>query len=162
MASGDSLAFWDALSSRPPGGGAATIAGVNNDVVLSFHPDDDKLTYFSGILPESYGGGDIEVHLYHQTESGADDIKVDVAFERRQPGVYDFDNGEDFGTATSVLITATDPDLMFESTAVITAANAGTPLAGEPYRFSVMRDADDVTDTNTGLWNLIAVKLLEA
>lgn len=163
MASGDSLGFWDALSSRPPGGGAPLISGINNDIVLLFDPDNDGTTYFYGFLPSNYAGGNLQVHvIWNTTDDTANDIKVDVAFERRQPGTYDFDNGDDFGTDSTTLITVSDDTLLHSTMIVITAANAGTPVAGEPFRLRVRRDADHGTDTFADQWLLVAVKLLEA
>lgn len=163
MASGDSLGFWDALSSRPPGGGAPVITGINNDIVIMFDPASDNTTYFFGYLPSSYGGGNLQVHLFwNTTDDTADNIKIDVAFERRQPGTYDFDNGDDFGTDSSTLITVSDDTLLNTTMIVITAANAGTPVAGEPFRLRVRRDADDGTDTFADQWLLVGIKMLEA
>lgn len=163
MASGDSLGFWDALSSRPPGGGAPLISGINNDVVILFEADNDNTTYFYGFLPSSYAGGNVQIHLiWYATDAATDDIKIDVAFERRQPGTYDFDNGDDFGTDSSTLITVSDDTLLNTTMIVITAANAGTPVAGEPFRLRVRRDADDGTDTFADQWLLVGIKMLEA
>ncbi len=163
MASGESLGVWDALSSRSPGGGAPSFFQFNAEPALLFAETLDKTTYFYGLLPTNYSGGDIEIHLFWNTSNNtANDIKIDAAFERRQPGVYNIDDGDSFGTASTVILTVADDNLLHEDTVTITAANAGTPVAGEPFRFSISRNGSDVADTFLHQWLLFAVALFEA
>lgn len=166
MASGNSLGFWDALAQRPRIGAGTppTYSLSSDDVVLSFDTAADNLTTFAGILPSNYGGGNLTVRLVWMTDDAGTpggNVKWDVAIERRQPTVYEIDNGPMFGTATSHTIAAAADFIIAETDFTITAANAGTPVAGEPFRISVKRDTGVGSNYDEAAF-VLQVELVEA
>lgn len=166
MASGNSLGSWDMLASRPRIGADTPPAySVEfDDLLLKFDKAADNLTTFCGVLPSNYAGGNVKVRLtWMTTDDGTPggNVKWDVAFERRQPTVYEVDNGAMFGTATSQTVAATADFIVKATEFTITAANAGTPVAGESFRISVKSDTS-VGSPYDDYPYLMQVELLEA
>lgn len=161
MATGDSLGSWDSLSQRPSTSGSPTYLLVLDDLLLGFANDADNTTYFGGVMPQTYTGGDLEVHLFWTPGDDSGVVKWDVAFERRELTVYVVDDGPAFGTATTQSITATADYVLIETVFLITAANAGTIVAGEPFRISIKRDTS--VGSNMAEYALLsALELVEA
>lgn len=159
MASGDTLAVWDALSHRPPDTAAATYWKIDDDIVINFDDAADSTTYFVGVLPASYAGGDLNIRLFWSPVLSSGNVKWDVAFERRQAGVFQLDT-PNFGAASTSTVAVSAAENVVVTTISITAANAGTPVAGEAFRISVLRDADVASDMADSAY-LFAVELLE-
>jgi len=160
MAVGDTLGTWDALSHRPPDSSAATYWKVDDDIVINFDDGAVSATYFVGVLPANYAGGDLEIRLSWAPVLSSGNVKWDVAFERRQPGVFQLDT-PDFGAASTDTEAVSAAENVIVTTVTITAANAGTPVAGEPFRFSVTRDTTVGSNMADSAY-LFAVELLEA
>lgn len=160
MAVGDTLAIWDALSHRPPDTAGATYWKIDDDIVINFDDAADSSTFFLGVLPATYAGGDLQIRLFWAPVLSSGNVKWDVAFERREAGVFQLDT-PDFGTASTTTVAVSAAENVVVTNLTITAANAGNPVAGEAFRISVTRDADVASDMADSAY-LFAVELLEA
>ncbi len=161
MASGDTLAIWGALAAMPPSSGYATLDVRNGHAVLDFDAAAEESIVFGDVLPAHYGGGALNVEL-HWTASAATsgNVRWQAAIENTTDTDIDA-NG--FGAATSVTAaTAATSGILTKTTLTVSAANAGSPVAGEALRLKVIRDADDAADTMTDDAELWAVHLREA
>lgn len=162
MASGDTLAIWGPLAAMPPGSGFATLDVRNAHAVLDFDAASEESTVFGGVLPAHYGGGGalgIELH-WSATTATSGNVRWQAAIENTTDTDIDA-NG--FGAASSATAaTATTSGNLTRTTLSVSAANAGSPVAGEALRVKVIRDADDAADTMADDAELWAVHLREA
>lgn len=159
MASGDSLCVF-MPGDAEPGPASAFRARRNDHPVLTF----DKTpysTYFTGLMPRNYAGGNLTVNLHWAasfdiTGTGA----WDVTFER----IGTAQNVNSSGYATAQAVTAaTVPataGLITIGAVTCTAGAAGTDsvAAGELFRLRVRR----ATDTAVYNLELLAVEIQEA
>lgn len=160
MASGDTLAVWEALSHRPPDTSAATYSKVDDDVVVNFDDAADSETFFLGVLPSNYAGGDIDIHIFWTPVAASGNVKWLVKFERREAGVFELAT-PNFGTASNATHAVAAANDVVKTTVSITAANAGSPAAGEAFRISVTRDTTVGSNSADSAY-LFAVELAEA
>lgn len=160
MSVGDTLGTWDALSHRPPDTNAATYWKIDDDIVINFDDAADSSTFFVGVLPANYAGGDLEIRLFWSPVLSSGNVKWDVAFERREAGVFQLDT-PGFGAISTTTVEVSAAEDLLVTTLTITAADAGTPAASEAFRISVARDAD-VASNMTDSAYLVAVEILEA
>jgi hypothetical protein len=158
MASGDTMAAWDALAARSPSTNYPTLDLRNGHVVLDFDDTTDETTYFFGLLPAHYGGGDFTaVVKWMATTATSGDVDWEAAFERHSSSV-DLDS-DSFGTdGTASQTTAATNGAV--STASISVSPATTPAAGESFRLRINRNAN--ADDMVGDAELLSVELREA
>lgn len=158
MASGDTLAVWDAAASRPPSSDFATLDVRNSHVVLDFDDTTDETTYWLGVLPAHYAGGSFTALLrWMATSATTGSVQWDVAFERH-PSTLDLDS-DSFGSDGSASQTTAGTSGAL-STATVSVSPSSTPQAGESFRLRVRRNA--TSDSMTGDAELLTVELREA
>jgi hypothetical protein len=160
MAIGDTLAAWGPPAAIPPSSGYATLDVRNGHVVLDFDAAADEAAIFEGVYPAHYGGGDLRIELlWAATSATSGNVKWLASLENTSDADIDADA---FGSAASgTAATSGTSGALTKTSLNVTAANAGSPLAGEAFRLKVVRDADDAADTMTGDAELIAVHLHE-
>src|SRR5687768_956206 len=157
MASGDTLAIWGPAAALPPASGYATLDVRGSHLVLDFDAAADESSIFAAVYPGHYGGGDLAIDLlWAATTATSGNVRWLVALENSTDTDMDADG---FGTATAATAaTSATSGMLTKTTLTITAANAGSPVAGEALRLKVTRDADDAADTMAGDAELWAVQ----
>ncbi|KKK66970.1 hypothetical protein LCGC14_2958730, partial [marine sediment metagenome] len=82
MASGDTLAYFNALNGEPPASSFATHDTRNGVPVLDFDATADESIEFGGFMPRHYGGGGITVTVgWMATTATGGTISLDVALK---------------------------------------------------------------------------------
>jgi len=162
MAAGDTLFFWDAASGKPHVTVPATLDVRKGHVVLDFDDTNDQATWFVGVLPQNYGGGDFLIVL-KWTSSTADGGNTNwlTGIERHSP-TYDLEGFNFFGMVTIAAGSPSNEGELETDSGTLTATAASDPLAGETFRLFIQRFASNPTDTMLGDAELIAVELREA
>jgi hypothetical protein len=165
MASGDTLVVLLPTDNEPPGSAYATFDVRNGHPVLDFDDTADEACVFSFILPRSYGGGGLTVHLHYTMASAVSGkIRLDASFERVGIAAQDVD-ADGLAAAQSVVVAAVPANSGDVDVAAITFSG-GAPLdsiaAGELCRIRVERKPSDTTnDTATGDLELHAIEIQE-
>ncbi len=164
MASGESLNDWGPMQAEFPTSNWATIDLRNNHPVLDFDKDTDETVYFTGVLRRNYAGGGINVKL-HWSATGitTGNVVWNVDFERIGAGSQDTD-ADGFtgspGTATEA-VPGTDGHVKVTTIARTDGAQIDSIAVGELFRISVVRDANNASDTAAADAELHAVELVE-
>lgn len=169
MASGDSLAVFTPLHNEPPSSNFATLGTVTAATgarpVLQFDAATDETAIFSGVMPRNYDGGGVTVTLWYAM-AGANTSKSVVwnaAFERIVDGDAMGAGGSDFAAVNAVTDGADDTaDNIDPATITFTnGADMDSVVAGDPFRFKVVRDADNGSDDADGDAELYYVEVKE-
>jgi len=162
MATGQTLAIWEAIGGTPATTAAATYDVRNGHVVLDFDADSNETSYFASVLPKHYAGGNIDCKLHWMaTSATAGNVRWSAAFERLEAAGPDLD-ANDLQTAAEAngAANATSGKLTV-TTLTLTALDGA--VAGDAFRIAVTRVAGDgANDTMTGDAELVAVELVEA
>lgn len=165
MASGDTLVVLLPTDNEPPASGYATFDIRNGHPVLDFSDTADEACVFSFVLPRSYGGGGLAVHLHYSMASAVSGkIRLDASFERIGIAVQDVD-ADGPAAPQSVVVAAVPANSGDVDIAAITFGS-GAPIdsiaAGELCRIRVERKPSDTTnDTATGDLELHAIEIQE-
>ena len=161
MAIGDTLASWGALAGVAPSSNAATLDQRNSRIVLDFDASTAETTYFAGVLPANYAGGDLSVSIHWMaTSATTGSVRWSVQFERLEAGGPDLD-ASDFQTAAGVTSAANATSgTLAVATATLAALDAAAP--GDAFRISVTRDVAHAADDMTGDAEVLAVDVREA
>lgn len=160
MASGNTLAALDALSSRPPSTNYPQIDLRNGHAVLDFDDTTDETTRFALLLPSNFSGGDLLVRLAWTSTAATSGAVAWQAAAELQPSGFDLD-ADGFGAAASGSGAA--PSNAGELVVTtITVSPGGSQAAGDHLRLRVSRLATDAGDTMTGDAELYAVEVREA
>jgi hypothetical protein len=162
MASGNTLAVFTPLHNEPPAANFATLDTRNGHPVLDFDADANESAVFSGVMPQHYAGGGVTVYLHYAMSSAeANDVDLDVAFERIGDQQQDID-ADDFAAVNSVdntTVPGNSGDVDIVDVAFTDGADMDSVAAGEGYRLKVTRDA--VSDTAAGDLELLFVEMRE-
>lgn len=166
MASGDTLAVWDATGGIPPSSGYATLDVRNEHVVLDFDKGVNESSYLVGVLPRNYAGGGLALQVEFITSTTTGNTVVWAAtFERHQPGADDLDQ-DNFGTTvTGSADESTTAGVTSVATLTFSAPQAGNPQPGESYRVRLTRDATGAFQSGDDCQSdaeLVSVELREA
>jgi hypothetical protein len=161
MALGDSLAAWGPLDASPPPSGFATLDVRNAHPVLDFDAGLDEAAIFEGVFPAHYGGGNLQIEIHWAaTSATSGNVKWNVAIENTSDADID---GDGFGTeSTATASTTATSGGVAKTSLSVSAANAGSPQAGDAFRILVTRDGNDAADTMSGDAELVAIHLREA
>lgn len=160
MASGDTLAVFDALASRPPGSNYPQIDLRNGHAVLDFDDTADEASCFPMLLPASYAGSGFLIRLlWSSSTSVAGNVRWQAAIEGHGAG-SDLDS-DNYGPSVSSTSAAPNNTGELATTSIVVAA-AAPPSAGDALRIRIGRLATDAADTMTGDAELFAVELREA
>ena len=162
MASGDTLIQWSPLSNEPPASNYATLDTRNGHPVLDFDAATDESAQFSGVMPEHYGGGGVEVHIHYAMSSATSgDIDWDAAFERIGDQQQDIDS-DGFAAVNSTdntTVPGTSGLVDVVTISFTDGADMDSVAAGEEFRLRVTRGAS--TDTAAGDAELTKVVIEE-
>lgn len=162
MASGDSLLIFKAQDNEPPSSSFATPDTRNSHLVLDFDDTANEQAVFSGVMPQSYGGGGVTVYLhYAMSTATSGDIDWDAAFERVGDQQLDID-ADSFAAANSVdntTVPGTAGNVDIVSVAFTDGADMDSVAKGESFRLKITRDA--ASDTATGDAELLKVEIRE-
>jgi hypothetical protein len=162
MASGDALAEWTAVGGELPATSSAAYNFVNNQAVLDFDPTNDEGVYFSGILPNHYGGGGLSLLMIWTSVSAvAGDCVFTVSVERQAVGHAV--GTDSFATANSITVTAPGVagNLVYSTITFTSGAQMDSLAINERFRLLVTRDANAGGDTMAGDMRLIHLYLRE-
>lgn len=134
----------------------------NRRPVLAFDASTDETAYFTGIAPVGWTGTVTAVVHYAMASATTGNIYWQAALEAITPGdATDTDATTSFDTANSGN-GAVPATAGYEQSISITMTNADGIAAGDYFRLSINRDADNASDTATGDAYLLAVELKDA
>jgi len=163
MPSGDTLLIFTPLSNEPPTSVYAQLDQRNGHTVLDFDQSTDEYAFFGAVLPRNYSGGGITVSIYWMASGVASNNVVwNAAIERHQNDVTDLDS-DSFATAQAATDAA--PTVDGEHTVTELAFTNGSQMdslaAGESFRLSIARDANNGSDTMAADAELLRVEIRE-
>ena len=165
MASGNTLIIFRAQDGRPTASNGATFDLRNVHPVLDFDDSTDEFAYFEGVLPSNYAGGGLTAYIhYAMTSAILLTVEWEVAFERIGDGSQDIDS-DGFAAAQAsgaVTVPATSGHVDIANIAFTDGAQIDSIAAGESFRLSINRDANDgVNDTAVGDAELLFIEIKE-
>jgi len=170
MASGNTLALFDAVDGAPPVTLGATLTnrpGASTPVELflvwGFNSGTDSYLDFRGVMPQHYAGGGISCRLWWGAASATTGDTVWLAalraFEDDADDI-DVSHTYDFNTVTD-----TAPSASGEFTVAAITFTNGADMdnvgAGDFFILRVGRNADDGADTMSGDGQLLAIEIRE-
>ena len=162
MASGDTLLIFTPQHSEPPTGDYATLDTRNAHMVLDFDASTNESAVFPAVVPRNYAGGGITAYIHYAMSSAeANDVDLDVAFERIGDQQLDID-GDSFAAVQSVdntTVPGTSGLVDIVSIAFTDGAQMDSVAVGEAFRLKLTRDA--ASDTAAGDLELLRVELKE-
>ena len=159
MASGDSLLTIHAGAYLP--GTTAEFDTRNNHVVLDFDAATEEIAYFTGVMPQHYGGGGVDVILHLVMSSAvANTVDLDVAFEDMSAQDIDSDGFAAVNSTDNTTVPATAGDPFTVTVTFTDGADMDSVGAGDPFRISVERDAS--ADDAAGDMELLFVEIRES
>ncbi len=128
-------------------------------MVLAFDDTTQETCYFQAAAPQGLTGTLNAVLYGIMASATTGSVYVEVALEAVTPAdATDLDAGTSFAAANSGNGTVPGTaGYLFAIT--VTLTNADSIAAGDYFRLSVARDADNASDTATGDWQLLAVEL---
>jgi hypothetical protein len=136
---------------------------INQRPALGFDAATDETVYWTDIAPQGLTGTLTLLIWYTMGAATSGNVVLTAAIEAVTDGdALDLDAAASFDTvntssATAVPGTAGHPDVIS-----ITLTNADSLAAGDYYRISVSRDADNGSDTATGDLYIVAIELRDA
>lgn len=163
MASGDTLLVFPAQANEPPSASYATFDTRNGHPVLDFDAAANEVAIFTGVMPQHYAGGGVDVILHVAFSSATTgDSDWDVEWELIGVGDQDLDS-DGFAAANSTdntTVPGTSGHVQQITVSFTDGADMDSVLVGDLFRLRVTRDA--ASDTATGDAELLAVELREA
>lgn len=150
-------------ANEPPASNYATLDVRNQHPCLDFDATTSESAIFSGVMPNSYAGGNLIVDVTATlTSATAGTLGWLVAFERIGNGSQDIDS-DSFAsdqTITATTVPGTSGNTIVLSVTVTAGAATDSIAAGELFRIRVARDT--ANDTATGDAELLSVTVREA
>lgn len=155
--------LFNALSAEIPASAGPTLTKVNDRWVLAFDATTQETCYFSGIAPQGLTGTITVVVSYIMASATTGTVEWEAALEAITDGdATDLDATTSFDTVNSGSATVPGTAGYIDQIS-ITMTNADGLAAGDYFRLSISRDADDGTnDTATGDAYILAVELRDA
>lgn len=150
------------LAAEFPSSNYPALTLINRRPALAYDASTDETAYWTGIAPQGLTGAITAVITYIMASATSGNIYWQAQLEAVTDGdSTDLDATTSFDTANSgngaVPGTAGYIDQIS-----ITMTNADSLAAGDYFRLSVNRDADNASDTATGDAYLLAVELRDA
>lgn len=135
---------------------------VNNRPVLAFDAATDETCYWTAVAPQGLTGTITVLVHYMMASATTGAVYFQSAIEAITPGdAVDLDATTSFDTANSG--NGTVPGTAgYEQSISITMTNADGIAAGDYFRLSLNRDADNASDTATGDAYVLAVEFRDA
>lgn len=163
MASGDSLVlFYPLNTTRVTSGATATLLIRNNRPVLRYTSNVQLYTLFSGVMPQHYGGGgiDVKIHYTSNTSTGGY-VTWGGQFRRIGDQQYDLDSTIGWDTTQTASDTPGTADFVnIANLDFLNNAEIDDIVAGESFDFLLYRFGD--TDTSTNDTDVLFLELREA
>lgn len=163
MASGDSLCVFVPAMSEPPASNYATFDTRNGVLVLDFNDTTDESVEFPGFMPRHYDGGGLTVTVgWMATTATTGNCIWDVAFKSVSDDADDLDT-KAFAAVNSVTATTASAtgEVDYATITFTDGADMDSVAAGEYFRLSLNRDANNASDTMTGDAELVFVEIRE-
>ncbi len=132
---------------------------VNRRPVLSFDAGTDETAYWTAVAPQGLTGTITVVVHYIMASAVSGAVYFQAALEAITPAdAVDLDAGTSFDAANSG--NGTVPGTAgYEQAISITMTNADSIAAGDYFRLSLNRDADNASDTATGDCHVLGCEL---
>ncbi len=132
---------------------------VNRRPVLAFDAATDEVCYWTGVAPQGLTGTITVIVHYIMASATSGAVYFQGAIEAITPGdAVDLDAATSFDTANSG--NGTVPATAgYEQSISITMTNADSIAAGDYFRLSLNRDADNASDTAAGDCYVLVVEL---
>lgn len=150
MASGDTLARFDAHGWEPPASNAAALVIRNGHLLLAFDKDTDESAIWAFNVPRNYAGGGISVVIgWCAPAATTGTARWQGSFERNQEDVDDLDS-DSFAAAQSAgeATASAAGELQYTEIVFTDGAQIDSIAVGEAFRFKLNRDADGTTGTD--------------
>jgi hypothetical protein len=129
---------------------------------LDFDDGSSEEAVFSGIMPNQYQGGGVDVRIhYMMTSATSGNTDWDVSWERCNAGGHDLD-ADSFGAVNSTndtTVPSTTGEVGVVSVTFTDGADMDSVAAGELFRVKISRDGS--SDTASGDAELLAVEIRE-
>lgn len=136
---------------------------INRRPALSYDAGTDETAYWAGIAPQGLTGTMTAVITYSMASATTGDVKFQVAVEAISDGdSVDMDAADSFDTTNSPSAVTVPATAGFPDQLSVTLTNQDSIAAGDYFRISVTRDANDAGDTATGDCHVYAVELRDA
>ncbi len=159
---GSTLKSWDPAANKTPTTNPATFVVRNGRLLLAFDDTTDESAIFTGVMPQEYAGGGIDVIIrYAMDTATSGDVDLDAAFERVTDGGQDLD-ADGFATAQSTLGTTVPGSAGVTDTVTISftdGAQIDSIAVGDDFRIRI-RSLN--AGTATGDLQLVSVEIREA
>lgn len=138
------------LGNEPPASNPATPDLRNAHPVLDFDGSTDEEAVWTGVLPNTYGGGGLTVDTFWAfTSATSGSLRVQAAIERIQASTLDID-ADSFASFNSAGGTApgTSGHVIKVTVTFASGAEMDSLAAGELFRLKIRRDADGTSGTD--------------
>ncbi len=148
----DTLCSWRVSDATPHPNYPAQLDTRNSNTVLDFDASTDETMYFDDILPRRYGGGGVVVEIhYAMTTATSGNVVWMVAWENQADEAQDLDS-DGFASAKTVTHAVSDTSGKVKRATISFSdgAQMDSVGAGDLFRMSLVRDADNASDTATG------------
>lgn len=150
------------LHDEPPLANYAILDTVNQQPVLKFSNDTAWSAIFGGVMPNTYGGGNLTLGLvWAGNQAGGNGNVVWQAAWERQPAGGNL-QADDFASAqANVGMANATAGFLTYTTIPFSSGQIDGLQAGESFRLRITRDAANGTDNYTGFTQLIRVDVRE-
>ena len=159
---GVTLCIFKPRNSEFPATNFSTHDTRNSHPCLDFDTTTQETSFFEGVMPRSYSGGDITIYIHFSASSATSGSgSWGISFERIGDGQQDIDSD---GFASEVLtgqflVSSTSGHVMIANTTLTNAECDGITI-GEKFRLRIRRDVTN--DTAAGDLELLGIELREA
>lgn len=155
---------FDPLGASYPASNFPQLTLSNRRPVLAFDADTQETAYWSGIAPQGLSGALTAVVTYAMASATSGTVEFEVALEAITDGdATDTDAATSFDTVNASGALTVPGTAGYIDQGSVTLTNADSIAAGDYFRISVSRDADDGTnDTASGDCLVLCVELREA
>lgn len=142
-----------------PASNFPALVAINGRPALGFDAATDETVRWTAIAPQGLTGTITAIVYYMMASATSGAVYFQAALEAITPGdATDLDATTSFDTANSG--NGTVPATAgYEQAISITMSNADSLAAGDYFRLSLNRDADNASDTATGDCYVLAVEL---
>jgi len=136
---------------------------INQRPVLAFDAATDETAYWTDVAPQGLTGTITLLIYYVMASATSGNVIFQAQLEAVTDGdATDLDATTSFDTANSSATTAVPGTAGYIDVVSITMTNADSLAAGDYYRISVNRDANNASDTASGDAYVLAIELRDA
>ena len=150
-------------SAEFPSSAFPQLTQINQRPALAFDAATDETAYWTDVAPQGLTGTITVLIYYAMASATSGNIIWQAQLEAVTDGdATDLDSTTSFDTANSSATTAVPGTAGYIDVVSITMTNADSLAAGDYYRLSVNRDANNASDTASGDAYVLAVELRDA